>query len=95
MRPEDFTPFDVCNQQNPREHSLLDSAFASYIDQATSLDIISSQCGGQSCHMNVEFADRVTWIARIRLDDSLLKPPNIQAHVFLSEVATFGFLAHT
>lgn len=70
-------------------------AFASYVDPVARLEIISSKCGGQNCHADIEFADGVTWIARIRLDDPLLPPPSIQAHVFLSEVATLKFLACT
>ena len=30
----------------------------------------AEQCGGQNCHVDVEFADGVTWLARIRLEDS-------------------------
>ncbi|KAK0750535.1 hypothetical protein B0T18DRAFT_437704 [Schizothecium vesticola] len=46
-----------------------------------------------NCYVDIEFADGVTWIARIRLDDPLLPPPAIQARIFLSEVATLEFLA--
>lgn len=64
-------------------------------DPAGRLSLVSSQCGGQNCHLDVEFADGVTWIARIRLDDPMLPPPDIQARIFLSEVATLTFLAGT
>lgn len=50
------------------------------------------QCGGQNCHLDVEFADGVTCLARVRLDDPLLLPPDIQAHISLSEVVTLQFL---
>ena len=70
-------------------------AFADHIDLVARIDLVSSQCGGQNCHVNVEFADGVTWIARIRLDDPLLPPPSVQARIFFSEVATLKFLAHT
>lgn len=55
-------------------------------------DLVSRQCGGQNCHLDVEFADGVTWLARVRLDDPLLPPPDTQAHIFLSEVATLQFV---
>ena len=56
---------------------------------------VSRQCGGQNCHLDVEFVDGVTWLARIRLDDPLLPPPAVQARIFLSEVGTLQFLANT
>jgi hypothetical protein len=59
------------------------------------LALVASQCGGQNCHLDIEFADGVIRIARIRLDDPKLPPANIQAHVFLSEVATLKYLANT
>jgi len=64
-------------------------------DPAGRLSLVPSQCGGQNCHLDVEFADGVTWIARIRLDNPMLPPPDIQARIFLSEVATLTFLAGT
>lgn len=51
--------------------------------------------GGQNCHVDVEFDDGVTWIARIRLDDPLLPPHTVKSHIFLSEIATLQFLAKT
>lgn len=70
-------------------------AFDNHVDPVARLDLVSSRCGGQNCHMDIEFADGVTWIARIRLDDPLLPPPDIQAHIFSSEVATLKFLVRT
>jgi phosphotransferase family enzyme len=64
-------------------------------DDHSRLDLVSSQCGGQNCHVDVEFDDGVTWIARIRLRDPLLPPADVQDHIFLSEVATLQFLART
>jgi len=49
----------------------------------------------RNCHVDIEFADGVIWIARICLDDPPLRPPGIQARIFLSEVATLEFLART
>lgn len=58
-------------------------------------DVISRQMGGQNCHVDVNFDDGVTWIARIRLEDPLLPPQGVQSHIFLSEIATLKFLAKT
>jgi hypothetical protein len=56
----------------------------------------AAQCGGQNCHVDVEFADGVVWLARLRLDGPLPPPPPaVQARIFLSEVATLEFLART
>ncbi|KAK4040772.1 hypothetical protein C8A01DRAFT_45974 [Parachaetomium inaequale] len=68
---------------------------ATNLDSRSRADRVSRQCGGQNCHLDVEFADGVTWVARIRLDDPLLPPPAVQAHIFLSEVATLKFLENT
>ncbi|GAB7342756.1 hypothetical protein MBLNU457_g0899t1 [Dothideomycetes sp. NU457] len=58
-------------------------------------ELALSQCGGQNCNLDLNFADGVTWIARIRLEDPLLPPPAVQRHIFLSEVATLRFLMKT
>jgi hypothetical protein len=70
-------------------------AFANDTDPSSLVERVSRQCGGQNCHLDVEFSDGVTWLARIRLDDPLLPPREVQAHIFLSEVATLQFLANT
>lgn len=62
---------------------------------ASRQDAVLRQMGGQNCHVDVDFDDGVTWIARIRLEDPLLPPPGVQSHVFLSEIATLKFLAKT
>ncbi|KAL2019112.1 hypothetical protein VTK56DRAFT_10063 [Thermocarpiscus australiensis] len=49
-------------------------ALADHPDLAAQVDIVSGQCGGQNCHVDVEFADGITCIARIRLRDPLLPP---------------------
>ena len=49
-------------------------AFSNHFDSAALVKLVSSQCGGQNCHVDIEFADGVTWLARIRLDDPLLPP---------------------
>lgn len=70
-------------------------ALSKHVDLTTQVELVSLQCGGQNCHLDVEFADGVTWIARIRLGDPLLPPAPVQEQVFLSEVATLQFLADT
>jgi len=70
-------------------------AFDDHSSPASRLDLVSSQCGGQNCHMDVDFDDGITWIARIRLQDPLLPPASVQKHIFLSEIATLQFLART
>ncbi|KAI0897296.1 hypothetical protein F4806DRAFT_507807 [Annulohypoxylon nitens] len=64
-------------------------------DPADRITLIASQCGGQNCHLDIEFNDSVTWIARIRLNDPMLPPPSIQARIFESEIAALEFLAGT
>jgi aminoglycoside phosphotransferase (APT) family kinase protein len=71
------------------------TAFPDDTDPSSLADRVSRQCGGQNCHLDVEFSDGVTWLARIRLDDPLLPPREVQAHIFLSEVATLQFLENT
>ncbi|KAL9103384.1 MAG: hypothetical protein Q9163_001560 [Psora crenata] len=70
-------------------------AFAANLQPAARASMAAAQCGGQNCHVDVEFADGVTWLARIRLQAPLMPPPAVQARVFLSEVATLEFLART
>ncbi|KAJ8125295.1 hypothetical protein O1611_g8344 [Lasiodiplodia mahajangana] len=57
------------------------------------LTLVSGQCGGQNCHLDLEFTDGMTWLARLRLGDPLLSPPSLQSCVFLSEVAALKALA--
>ncbi|GAB1311865.1 hypothetical protein MFIFM68171_02075 [Madurella fahalii] len=70
-------------------------ALADNDSEAARIELVSRQCGGQNCHVDVEFAGGVTWIARIRLDDPLLPPHPVQTRILLSEVATLRFLART
>jgi hypothetical protein len=54
------------------------------------------QMGGQSCHLDIEFEDGDTWIARLRLTtDPTLPPHGTQEKIFASEVATLRFLSKT
>lgn len=70
-------------------------ALAAGLEPATRVKLASEQCGGQNCHVDVEFDDGVTWLARLRLEDPLLPPPAVQARIFLSEVAKLEFLSQT
>ncbi|KIH94566.1 hypothetical protein SPBR_05934 [Sporothrix brasiliensis 5110] len=65
------------------------------LSEATRLSTVSRQCGGQNAHVDVVFTDGVTWLARLRLDDPLLPPADVQEKVIESEVATLHFLAKT
>lgn len=51
--------------------------------------------GGQNCHLDVNFTDGTTWLARIRFEDSPLPPEQTRAYVFASEIATLKFLEKT
>lgn len=55
---------------------------------------ITSQIGGQNCHLDLEFDDG-HGIVRVRLCDPLLPPQPVQDYVFLSEVARLQSLAET
>lgn len=65
------------------------------LDQAAKIEIVSSQMGGQNCHVDAEFEDGVTWIVRIRLANPTLPPQKVQDEILLSEVATLKFLEQT
>lgn len=51
--------------------------------------------GGQNFHLDIIFADGITWIARIQLNEPYMAPLSIRKQVFLSEVATLKFLEQT
>ncbi|KAK7393858.1 hypothetical protein QQX98_013359, partial [Neonectria punicea] len=70
-------------------------ALAAGLEPASRAKLAARQCGGQNCHVDVEFSDGVTWLARLRLEDPLLPPPAVQARIFSSEVPTLEFLAQT
>ena len=59
------------------------------------LDAIQNQAGGQNCHLDIHFEDGTVWLARIRLNDLLLPPDATQHHIFMSEIATYKYLAKT
>lgn len=65
------------------------------LDQAAKIEIVSSQMGGQNCHVDAEFEDGVTWIVRIRLANPTMPPQKVQDEILLSEVATLKFLGQT
>lgn len=59
------------------------------------LKLIMDQMGGQNCHLDIQFADGVVWIARLRLDDPTLPPLETQRIIFDSEVSLVQFLGNT
>jgi len=57
---------------------------------------IMAMMGGQNVHFDINFADGLVWIARIRLkNDPTLPPDPVQEYIFLSEVAIMEFLKTT
>lgn len=70
-------------------------ALAADLNQAAKIESVSSQMGGQNCHVDAEFEDGVTWIVRIRLADPTLPRQKVQDHILLGEVATLKFLGQT
>ncbi|THY80462.1 hypothetical protein D6C92_10615 [Aureobasidium pullulans] len=48
--------------------------------------------GGMNIHVNVEFQDGVTWLARIRRSNATSPPPVVRDYIILSEIATLQFL---
>ncbi|TIA34294.1 hypothetical protein D6C78_06949 [Aureobasidium pullulans] len=48
--------------------------------------------GGMNIHVNVEFQDGVTWLARIRRSNATSPPPVVRDYIILSELATLQFL---
>ena len=48
--------------------------------------------GGMNVHVNVEFKDGITWLARIRRSNATTPPPILRDHIILSEYATLQFL---
>ncbi|THV78464.1 hypothetical protein D6D29_07647 [Aureobasidium pullulans] len=48
--------------------------------------------GGMNIHVNVEFRDGVTWLARIRRSNATSPPPVVRDYIILSEIATLQFL---
>lgn len=70
-------------------------ALATHLDQDAKIEPVTSQMGGQNCHVDAEFEDGVTWVVRIRLTDPTLPPREVQDCILLSEVPTLKFLAQT
>lgn len=48
--------------------------------------------GGMNIHVNVEFQDGVTWLARIRRSNATSPPPIARDYIINSEIATLQFL---
>ncbi|KAI9822820.1 MAG: hypothetical protein M1826_000399 [Phylliscum demangeonii] len=63
-----------------------------FADGTVQLAKIAAQMGGQNCHLDIEFADGVIWLARLRLDYPTMPPKPVQDHMLLSEFCTLRFL---
>ncbi|KAK4171009.1 hypothetical protein QBC36DRAFT_250357 [Triangularia setosa] len=61
----------------------------------TSDDKARWMMGSNNLHLNVEFADGVKWIARIRRLNANAPPPKVRDYMITSEVATLRFLEKT
>ncbi|KAL1894182.1 hypothetical protein Sste5346_005968 [Sporothrix stenoceras] len=70
-------------------------ALAQDVDDETRLARVSEQFGGQNAHVDFCFEDGVTWLTRLRPDDSLLPPAAVRKRVIESGVATLEFLERT
>lgn len=55
----------------------------------------SSVMGGMNYHIEFQFEDGVTWLARIRRSNATSPPPDPQGYIMCSEVATLQFLEKT
>ena len=51
--------------------------------------------GGQNLHIELSFADGLSWLCRIQRQNATSPPPDVQNAVLLSEAATLRFLAST
>ncbi|OKL63650.1 hypothetical protein UA08_00075 [Talaromyces atroroseus] len=55
----------------------------------------STVMGGMNYHIEIQFEDGVSWLARIRRVNVTSPPPNLRAHIMRSEIATLQFLRKT
>jgi hypothetical protein len=51
--------------------------------------------GGMNYHVEVQFQDGVTWLARIRRFNATSPPPALRDYIIQCEVATLRFLEQT
>lgn len=55
----------------------------------------SSVMGGMNYHIEIQFEDGISWLARIRRLNATSPPPDLRAYIMRSEVATLQFLSMT
>ncbi|EEH10611.1 conserved hypothetical protein [Histoplasma capsulatum G186AR] len=55
----------------------------------------SSVMGGMNYHIEIQFQDGLSWLARIRRLNATSPPPDLRAYIMCSEVATLQFLSKT
>lgn len=55
----------------------------------------SSVMGGINYHIEIQFEDGVSWLARIRRFNATSPPPDLRRHIMRSEIATLQFLEKT
>jgi aminoglycoside phosphotransferase (APT) family kinase protein len=48
--------------------------------------------GGMNYHIEIQFEDGISWLARIRRVNATSPPADLQAYIMRSEVATLQFL---
>lgn len=51
--------------------------------------------GGMNYHLEIQFGDGISWLARIRRFNATSPPPDLQAYIMRSEVATLQLLEKT
>ena len=89
-----FKPEELCSLASRLRDGIACTlpAFDDGVDEAARQKLVSAQMGGQNCHLDIQFQDNVTWIARIRPDDPTLPPAVVQDYISSSEVATLKWL---
>ncbi|RHZ43604.1 uncharacterized protein CDV56_101720 [Aspergillus thermomutatus] len=55
----------------------------------------TSVMGGMNYHIEIQFEDGISWLARIRRFNATSPPPDIRGYILRSEVATLQFLSKT
>ncbi|PKX95431.1 phosphotransferase family protein [Aspergillus novofumigatus IBT 16806] len=55
----------------------------------------TSVMGGMNYHIEIQFEDGVSWLARIRRFNAMSPPPDLRRYIMRSEVATLQFLSKT
>lgn len=55
----------------------------------------TSVMGGMNYHIEIQFEDGISWLARIRRSNATSPPSDLQGYIMCSEVATLQFLTKT